>query len=98
MQDMGTETLSSTTEVAIWTRVIHPDGEISPQTARALLKLEFDAGDQQRMHELAAKAQEGTLSPEEEHEIDNYERVGTLLAILKSKARKVLKQSSRHHL
>lgn len=98
MQSMKAETMSPTTEAAIWTRVIHPDGELSPQTARAVLKLEFDDHDQERAHELALKAQEGTLTPEEQYEIDNYERVGTLLAILKSKARKVLKRTPRRHL
>jgi len=92
---MKTEIPSSTTEAAIWARVIHPNGELSPQTARAILKLEFPESDQQRMHELALKAQEGDLTPEEEVETDNFERAGTTLAILKSKARKVLKQTSR---
>jgi hypothetical protein len=95
---MKTEALSPITEAAIWTRVIHPDGELSPASARALLKLEFDEYDRQRMHELAMKAQDGALTPEEEYAIDNYERVGTMLAILKSKARKVLKSARpRHH-
>jgi hypothetical protein len=94
---MKTKALSPATEAAIWMRVIHPDGELSPKTARALLKLEFNAHDQQRMHELSAKVQAGTLTPEEEYEIDGYERVGSTLAILKSKARKVLKRTSRGH-
>jgi hypothetical protein len=91
---MSPETVSPTTEAAIWTQVIHPDGELSPQAARAILKLEFSARDRQRMHESAQKAQEGSLNSEEKLEIENFERVGSLLAILKSKARKVLKQSS----
>jgi hypothetical protein len=95
MQGMEAGTLSPTTEAAIWTRIIHPDGEVSPETARVLLRLEFDESDQRRMHNLAAKAREGTLTPDDEYAIDNYERVGTLLAILKSKARKVLKRASR---
>lgn len=98
MQGMKADTLSPTTEAAIWTRVIHPDGEISQEAARTLLKLEFPESDQQRMHELAVKAQEGTLTSEEESAIDNYERVGTMLAILKSKARKILKRTFRRHL
>src|SRR5438270_796690 len=64
MHGMKTATLSPTTEAAIWTRVIHPDGDMSPTTARALLKLEFDEHDRQRMHNLATKAQEGPLTPE----------------------------------
>jgi hypothetical protein len=60
--------------------------------------LEFDEHDQSRMHELALKAQEGMLTPEEKFEIENFERVGTMLAILKSKARQLLKRPIRRHL
>jgi len=97
MHGMEADTLSPTTEAAIWTRIIHPDGEVSPEAARAILRLEFDESEQRRMHQLAAKAQEGTLTPDEEYAIGNYERVGSMLAILKSKARKVLKRTSRRH-
>ncbi len=90
---MNTATPATATEAAIWTRVIHRDGEISPATARALLKLEFDEQDRQRMHDLARKVQENRLTPAEEHEIDHFERVGSLLAILKSQARKVLNRN-----
>lgn len=48
------------------------------------------------MRALAAKAREGLLTPEEEIEIDSFERVGHLLSTLKSKARKVLKKTRRH--
>ena len=40
------------------------------------------------MHELAEKARAGTLTVEEHVEMDNYERVGHLLSLMKSKARK----------
>jgi hypothetical protein len=40
------------------------------------------------------KAQKGALTPDEENAIDNYERVGSLLAILKAKAWKVLKRTA----
>jgi hypothetical protein len=95
MRLMKADTLSPTTEAAIWTRVIHPDGELTPSAARAILPLEFDEGDRRRMHELSRKAQEGALTPEERLEIDNFERVGTTLAILKSKARKLLRRVAR---
>jgi hypothetical protein len=45
------------------------------------------------MHELVAGNREGRLSAEEQEELDNYVRVGDLLAILQSKARKLLKRS-----
>ena len=83
--------MTNPTEVAIWERVIHPDGQLTPQTARAILRLKFPPQDEQRMQELAKKAQKGKLSPDEDVEIEDYERVGTMLSILKSKARRVLK-------
>jgi hypothetical protein len=92
---MGTETVATAIEAAIWERVIHPEGDLSPATARAILRLAFSDADRQRMHELARKAQEGALSPAEEADIEGFDRVGTLLSILKSKARKVLKRTSR---
>ena len=43
------------------------------------------------MKDLSQKAQAGTLSPAEQEEIDEYIRVGTLLSILQSRARRALK-------
>ena len=47
------------------------------------------------MHELSAKAQDGKLRPEEDAEMDDYERAGATVSILKSKARQVLKGKGR---
>ena len=92
---MKTATLAPATEAAIWARVINPSGTLTPAVARAILKLEFNAADRERMNELAQKAQNGELTSEEEFEIDNFERVGNLLAILKSQSRKLLKRPAR---
>jgi hypothetical protein len=92
---MKTAQLPPTTEAAIWARVIHGNSELTRPVARAILKLEFPAADQERMHELSQKARDGTLTSDEEFEIDNYERVGTMLAILKSRSRKLLKRTPR---
>src|SRR6516225_3087298 len=91
---MKTATHPPATEAAIWKRVIHPNGKLSRPVARAMLELEFEEQDRSRMHELALKAQEGKLTPAEEFDIENFERVGTLLAILKSEARQLLKRST----
>lgn len=95
---MKAEALSPTTEAAIWTRVIHPEGELPPEAARAILQLSLPPDDVARMHALSAKARAGTLTPEEQAAMDNFERVGTMLSILKSKARQVLKKGRRRHL
>jgi hypothetical protein len=43
------------------------------------------------MRALLAKAKEGTLTALEKVELDNYERVGHMLSLMKSKARRSLK-------
>ena len=45
------------------------------------------------MEQLAEKAREGTLTSEEQAEIDCYERVGHFLSLLRSKARISLKHA-----
>jgi hypothetical protein len=68
---------------------------MTPELARHLLTLGFTEDDRGRMHELAAKNQEGQLSAPERAELDSYIQVGDLLAILQSKARKALKARPR---
>jgi hypothetical protein len=86
----------SATEVAIWERLLKPDrDDLSPDEARAFLRLDFDPRDRQRMHELALKAQEGQLSPAEREVAERSERVGILLGTLQSKARRTLKKRSK---
>jgi hypothetical protein len=89
---MATEIKHSTTDAAIWERVIQFEEEPSPTAARALLKLQFAEGDRQRMKELSAKARAGALTPQEERLTNTYERLGCLLDILHSKARRALKR------
>ena len=60
-----------------------------------MLKLGFSDKEQARMHELADKNQAGTLTQEESAELDNYVNAGDMLAILQSKARKLLKKTPR---
>ena len=76
---------------AIWERVFMFDENLSPAAARALLKVRFSQQGQEKMNALAAKARGGTLAPEEQIDLDNYERLGCLLDILHSKARMALK-------
>ncbi len=85
---------SLNTESAIWDRVFQPAGKtLSLPAARSILALEFSQADQERMHELAAKAREGSLTTAEQAEIRNYERAGNVLALWKSKARQRLKKT-----
>lgn len=85
--------MPANSEAAIWTRLIQPEREdLSPDAARSLLRIEFTEQDKTRMHELALKAQDGTLTGTEQAEIDNYCRVGRLLDLMHSKARRSLKR------
>jgi hypothetical protein len=89
---MKTTKRTARRDAAIWERVIQFEGNLSPAAARALLKVRFSTADQERMHALSARARAGALTPEEEVEIDTYEQLGSLLDILHSKARRVLKK------
>lgn len=78
-------------EASILARVIAPDEPtLPPAVATELLKWGFPDVDKQRMSELAAKARQGTLSPEEQVDIEGYERVSSFLGLVKSKARQTL--------
>lgn len=80
-------------DVAIMARIIQPDrGDLPLAVARAILKWDFQPSDHDRMRDLSEKANAGTLTQAETDEMDDYERVGYLLAALHSKARKALKK------
>jgi hypothetical protein len=68
--------------------------QMTPTLARHLLKMNFSDDDGTRMDELAAKNREGEISPAELAELDNFVRVGTVLSILQSRARKLLGKTS----
>jgi hypothetical protein len=90
---MAVETAMATSEVAILSRVMQPkNGTLPTAAARAWLKLDFSDEDRARMHKLALKAQEGTLTAEDEIALENYRRAGCLLDMMHSKARHSLKK------
>lgn len=75
-------------------RIVRPQSPLlSAQGAREILTLTFSDEDRQRMDELAAKAQAGSLSAAEQDECRTYEQIGHLLSLLHSKARSALKQA-----
>ena len=79
-------------EMGILRRVVDPDQPfLSPDAARAILRLNFSVADRRRMAQLASKNRSGTLKPVEEMELDNFIRVGQTLGILQSKARRSLR-------
>jgi hypothetical protein len=82
-------------EAAILTRLMDPEEpKLSPAAAEAILTIGFSPVDKDRLHILTVKARSGTLTPDEHHEIEAYSRISSLLGILKSKARCILKRRS----
>ncbi len=78
-------------EAAIWSRTLHPDqGDLSPEAARSILRIQLSETDHSRLNELAAKARDGSLTAAEERELDSYRNVGRLLELMKSHARRSL--------
>jgi hypothetical protein len=85
-------------EAAILSRVIEPDkATLSPAAARSLLELEFTREDQERMHHLLDKNQQGRLTKQEQQELDTYRRIGRLIDLLCAKARLSLHKAGRAH-
>jgi hypothetical protein len=88
--------MSLTTDrgAAILARTIKPEeGAMSPDAARAILDFKLSAQDAARVNELAEKARDGTLTPDERLELDDYEHVTALLELMQSKARLSLKHA-----
>jgi len=84
-----------TSEAAIFSRVLEPEKPmLSPDAARSILALDFTPEDREYMNALAAKARTGTLTRDEDETLENYLRVGDLLAIMQSKARRTLQDDS----
>ena len=76
-------------ETNILTRVISPkNGDLTAEVAGALLGLTFPDTDIERMNELAEKNRQGDITEEEREEMESYSRVGNLLNLLQSKARR----------
>jgi hypothetical protein len=82
----------TTSEIEIFARLIKMDrGDMGRELAHYVLTLGFDEEDQALMRELAERNQEGALSPEDREKLQGYVKVGHLLALLHSKARRSLR-------
>jgi uncharacterized protein YnzC (UPF0291/DUF896 family) len=85
-------TTVETNEMAILRRVVDPEQPfLSTEAAQAILRLAFHENDRARMNRLAAQNRANTLTPDEELELNSYIRVGQMLGILQSKARRSLR-------
>ena len=93
---MATNAMNPNTDAAILSRLLDADAPtLSEEAARSILGLNFTPADRDRMNQLAEQAREGTLSQDDQDELQSYERVGHLLSLMKSKARRSL-DATRH--
>jgi hypothetical protein len=91
---MSTQSVPRSHVAEILSRIVGPEeGNLTPETAKAILKLKLDEADCQRAHELAVRNQEGKLTKTEEAELEAYQRVGRLIDLLSAKARRSLKRA-----
>jgi hypothetical protein len=87
--------IEGSTEAAILTRLVHPERDDLPaEAATALLRLDFDQGDLDRLHHLVTKNQDDALTPAERAELESYLRVSSFLDLMHAKARLSLKPKS----
>jgi hypothetical protein len=87
-----TSTQTHETEGSILARILsNKHGTLPPEVARYLLDAGFSEEDKARMHELAVRNQEGTISPSEKAELLAFVNAGSVLSLLKAKARRTLK-------
>jgi hypothetical protein len=87
--------IMATTEVTIWEMILRPHfGEMSPRTAKTILDMGIPETERARMKALLAKAKLGTISPDESLDLNEYERAGNILSILKAKARRVVSRNN----
>ena len=85
----------SETALAILRRLIDlRSADMPAPLAQALLEMQFAETDQSRMGELAAKSNQGSLSPQEAEKYDGYIAAADLLSLWRSKARLALKPHS----
>lgn len=83
-----------TLDAPVLDRLLDPVGRIlTPEVARDLVNLRFDAKVQARINKLARKCNEGKLTESEQSEYETYVHTIDFIAILQAKARNRLKRS-----
>jgi hypothetical protein len=91
---MSLQVITPNTEAAILARIIQSDDrELTPDAARYLLSMRLASSDEDRVNELSAKARAGLLTEGEALELDKSLHIGSLLAVMQSKARRLLKHA-----
>lgn len=71
--------------------VLEPIGRaLTPVSAREILSIRARDSEQRRLEELAAKCDQGRLTPEEKAEYELFVEVGDLIALLQARAKRYL--------
>jgi hypothetical protein len=93
---MAKSSKAPSSHAELWARLLEmADEQLTADAARYILDLHFPAEDVARMHQLAERAREGTLSSDEHADLNMYEQVGHVLSLMKSKARRVVERPAR---
>lgn len=80
-----------TTDPAVLSRFLDPlVRSLTPEAARSILAFRADRQTQDRIDGLAAKCNEGRLTPEERQEYEAYVEAIDTVALLQAKAREAL--------
>ena len=83
---------SSINQVEVLARSIDRAGAaMSPEVARYFLDLQLSEADRRALDALAEKSRQGSLTPAEQADLDEYRRVGRLVELMKVKAQVALK-------
>lgn len=91
---MSSQVITPNSEAAILARIIQADErQLTPEAARYLLSMKLPPADEDRVNQLSAKAREGSLTEAETQELDSYLHIGSLLAVMQSRARRLLKHA-----
>jgi hypothetical protein len=91
---MSSQVITPNTEAAILARITQTDErELTPDAARYLLSMRLPSSDEERVNELSAKARAGSLTEAEGQELDSYLHIGSLMAVIQSKARRLIKHA-----
>jgi len=67
---------------------------VCPESAKAVLSIHFSPADETKMRELMEKNNQGTITSEEQAEMEAFRQIGSFLAIVQAKARLQLKSSN----
>lgn len=81
-----------TVETPLLDRLLDPVSSIlTPEVARKLVKLRYDAKTQAQINKLARKCNEGKLNDREQREYEMYVNTIDFIGILQTKARSMLR-------